>query len=61
MDTLTDTITLKKETVAGFVDRGGNFRTDGPPTFLADRWVSDFFNIRPNGQSTQEAEEKKGG
>jgi hypothetical protein len=43
-----DTITLKKETSPGFVDRGNNFqvRTDGNAPFTASRWVSGYFNVR---------------
>ncbi len=57
MDKPTDSITLKKETVAGFVDRGGNFRTDGATTFVADRYVSEYFNVRPNETEDQEEED----
>lgn len=57
MDKLTNSITLKKETVAGFVDRGGNFRTDGATTFVADRWVSEYFNVRSNEPEDQEKED----
>ena len=57
MDNLTDSITLKKETVTGFVDRGGNFRTDGATTFVAERWVSEYFNVRPNEPGDQKKED----
>ncbi len=57
MDNLTDSITLKKETVTGFVDRGGNFRTDGATTFVAERWVSEYFNVRPNQPGDQKKED----
>jgi len=43
-------ITLSKEIVKGFVDRGNNFRTDGATTQMADRWVSEYFNIRLKDQ-----------
>jgi hypothetical protein len=40
-------LNFKRETVAGFVDRGGNFRVDGVrKSFLAERWVSEYFNVR---------------
>lgn len=57
MDKLTNSMTLKKETVAGFIDRGSNFRTDGATTFIADRWVSEYFNVRPNEPEDQEKED----
>lgn len=47
-------ISLKKETVKGFVDRGGVFHEDDRNTFIAERytlkldWVSEYFNIRLN-------------
>ena len=52
MDRTDETIVLKKETVEGFVDRGGTFRTDGAKTMMADRWVSEPFNIRLKSEET---------
>ncbi len=43
-----DKLVLRKETVEGFVDRGNNFRPGEHDTFVAERWVSDYFNVRPN-------------
>jgi hypothetical protein len=40
------TITLSQETAKGFVDRANRFRVDAEGTFLADRWCSNFFNVR---------------
>ena len=52
-----ETITLRRETVEGFVDRGGNFRTDGAKTERADRWVSDYFNLRRRADDPDVARE----
>jgi hypothetical protein len=41
-----ETIQLRKETVTGFIDRGSNFRPGEDETYLVDRWVSDYFNVR---------------
>ena len=53
-----EVINLRKETVAGFVDRGGNFQVDGQrKSFLAERWVSEYFNVRLDcirGEEVQE-------
>ncbi len=46
---LRDTITLKKEIVKGFVDRGGVFHEDEDKnSFIAERYVSEYFNVRLN-------------
>jgi hypothetical protein len=51
-------INLRKETVAGFVDRGGNFLVSNEKqAFLADRWVSDYFNINPNNSHDTRVQE----
>ena len=43
-----DEMVLRKETVTGFIDRGGNFRPGEHDTLVAERWVSDWINVRPN-------------
>ena len=44
------TITLSKETAKGFVDRANRFRVDPEGKFVADRWTSNFFNVRSSDQ-----------
>lgn len=43
-------ITLSKETAKGFFDRANRFQADSEGTFLADRWCSNFFNVRSSDQ-----------
>jgi hypothetical protein len=38
---------LQLQTIDGSVDRAGTFRPRKGGTWLADRWVSDFFDYRP--------------